>query len=79
MSARVRANRLNARRSIGPKTAAGKQKVARNALQHRLAVAVDRDPTLVLEIERLARKIAGDATDDFRRELAYRVSEAQMI
>lgn len=41
-SARVRANRRNAQKSTGPKTKAGKALVAQNALQHGLAVPLDR-------------------------------------
>lgn len=46
--AQIAANQLNAQKSTGPKTAAGKARVARNALQHGLSAA---DLVLFDEIE----------------------------
>lgn len=78
-SARMAANRRNAQLSTGPKSAAGKDRVARNALRHGLATPVALDPALAPEIERLAREIAGaDAENPRRFELARRVAEAQV-
>ena len=51
------ANRRNARSSTGPRTAAGKARVAQNALRHGLNVAVADDPLLTEEVERIARAI----------------------
>ena len=58
LSARVRANRLNAQRSTGPKTAQGKARSSRNAKIHGLSCApgLFADPT----IEPLAALFAGD-------------------
>jgi hypothetical protein len=42
-SARVLANRRNARRSTGPRTPGGKSRVAKNALRHGLAIPVTID------------------------------------
>src|SRR5580704_11202018 len=49
------ANRVNARRSTGPRSTAGKARVASNALRHGLNVAVADDPLLTEDVERLAR------------------------
>lgn len=77
--ARTAANRRNAQASTGPKSAAGKGRVARNALRHGLAAPVRLDPALAPAIERLAVAIAGDAgADKRRRELARHVAEAQV-
>lgn len=78
LSARTAANRRNSRLSTGPKTKAGKESVARNALRHGLAVPVQRDLAVAPEIERLARLIAGETADDVRCECARRIAEAQI-
>lgn len=78
LSARVRANRANARRSTGPKTSAGKTAASRNALRHGLAIPVMTEPSLANEVERLAQIIAGAGVSEFRLERARLVAEAQV-
>lgn len=56
-TARANSNRQNARRSTGPKSAAGKAKVAKNALRHGLAIPARLDSALSQEIEELAELI----------------------
>ena len=41
--ARIEANRANARRSAGPRTAAGKARASRNALRHGLNTPIEAD------------------------------------
>ena len=77
-SARERANRRNAKASTGPRTAAGKASVAKNALRHGLGVPALRDPVLSEEIDRLARLIAGERADPARLEGARQIAEAQI-
>jgi hypothetical protein len=78
VSARTRANRRNAKASTGPRTPAGKARVAKNALRHGLAVPAALDPGLSEEIERLARLIAGQGAGAARLERARRIAEAQI-
>lgn len=56
MSNRVSANRLNARRSTGPVSFAGKMRSRHNALRHGLSVPARADQA----IEQLARAIVAD-------------------
>jgi hypothetical protein len=78
VTARVRANRRNARLSTGPRSKAGKKRVASNALRHGLAVAVSTLSEVNAAVEPLALRIVGDAADPERLELARRVAEAQI-
>lgn len=74
----VAANRVNARASTGPKTAAGKARAARNSFRHGFNIPVDADSALQPEVEALAQKIAGEAIDSSTLECARRVAEAQI-
>jgi hypothetical protein len=77
-TARADSNRRNARRSTGPKSAAGKAKVAKNALRHGLAIPARLDPALNREIEGFAELIAGASAPAFLLDCAQRVAEAQI-
>ena len=57
-SARVRANRANAAKSTGPRTAGGSARAARNSLIHGLAGAQREAPPR--EVERLSEFLLGD-------------------
>jgi hypothetical protein len=72
------ANRLNARRSTGPKTSAGKAHAAQNSRRHGLNVPAHHDPSRSSELDALARAIAGDSADAHRLELAYGIAAAQL-
>ena len=61
---RAFANRLNARKSTGPRTAAGKAAVARNARRHGLSVPLGREQA----IERMIRS-AEARRDEMLRQL----------
>ena len=77
LSPRTIANRRNAKRSTGPKTARGKTRSAANALRHSLAASVRADPHLDTQIEALAKIIAGGEAGPARLDLARRVAEVQ--
>ena len=72
------ANRRNARRSTGPRTASGKRTAARNALRHGLSLPVFADPALAREIAELAERLADGCAVPQPRELAIRVAAAQV-
>jgi len=72
------ANWLNARASTGPRTAAGKARVAQNARKHGLRVPALRDPAMTKSIGELARKLAGPTADARRFEAACQLVAAQI-
>ena len=75
---KIKANQANARASTGPRTAAGKERAARNALRHGLRSPVLADPVLCAEVEHLAREIGGEGATQEQQELAARIAEAQI-
>jgi integrase len=75
---KIEANRSNARRSTGPKTALGKAHAAQNARRHGLSVSVVRDPALLEQVDLLAKEIAGDTAGCEIHEHAWRFAEAQV-
>lgn len=58
---KIAANRRNAVRSTGPRTAVGKVRSGQNALRHGLAASAGHHPARSAEVERLAHAIAGKA------------------
>ena len=75
---KAQANRANARKSTGPKTARGKARTARNARRLGLSLSVLADPMLSDQVAAITRAIAGNARDGNRFELARRIAEAQI-
>lgn len=74
--ARIEANRLNARRSTGPRSTTGKARAAKNALRHGLAVPVAALVEYAERTRQMAAGIAGEAPAAARLAAAYRVAEA---
>lgn len=77
-SARTLANRRNARKSTGPKSASGKARSSKNALRHGLDSAISGDPAFAPQIEDMARALAGEGADADCLRCARRVAEAQL-
>jgi hypothetical protein len=75
-----RANRQNARASTGPRSAAGKARVAANARRHGLTIPLWFDHRYSTEIERLARRNLGqflNPSPQLRAE-ARRLAQAEL-
>jgi hypothetical protein len=61
---KIAANRLNARKSTGPHTAAGKTRARRNALRHGLAARIVNDPTTSAEADHIVTAICAKGNAD---------------
>jgi hypothetical protein len=75
---RIRANRQNAKKSTGPRTAAGKARAARNAETHSLNTPITRSPFLQERVIELTDAIAGPNPTAQRLEAAREVAAAQV-
>ena len=70
---RLQANRLNAQKSTGPRSRAGKQRAASNAYRHGLAAA---SRVTTTDLDLLARMIAGESDNPLVREHARDAAQA---
>ena len=55
----IAANRANAQRSTGPRTAVGKMKSSRNAYQHGLSGPLPFDPMTSAKVDAIAQALVG--------------------
>jgi hypothetical protein len=76
---KLAANRNNAKRSTGPRTARGKLQVRSNATQHALAANALQDPRLVLQVERLVKAVCGEGKSELQLEQARDIAESQLL
>ena len=76
---KIAANRENAKKSTGPRTARGRSRASRNALRHGLEGVNFGDSGLADEVERMAKAICKDGTDPFRFEQAIIIAESQIL
>jgi hypothetical protein len=74
---RIEANRRNATRSTGPKTAQGKARASRNARKHGLSIAVGSEASG--ELLTLARMMCGEQRDSLLNEQAIIIAECQLL
>jgi hypothetical protein len=74
----IAANRRNALRSTGPRSASGKNRASRNALRHGLAAARPLDGKLARAIDRLARKLLAGVGDVVALAHAQSAAEASL-
>ena len=68
--AQISANRVNARKSTGPRSAAGRIRSSRNSYRHGLSAALQSSGERQTHVEELARKIADNISDEVTLELA---------
>ena len=74
----IAANRTNALRSTGPKTAAGRARSGRNAFRHGLSLTMEMDADVSVKIDALVAAFAGD-NPDYNRQLALtEIAQAQL-
>jgi hypothetical protein len=74
----IAANRRNARNSTGPQSRGGKKRAGRNAYRHGLTVSITASAALTKQLEKLARKIAGNTENEFILERARAVAHAEV-
>jgi hypothetical protein len=74
----IAANRANAKRSTGPKTAAGKQKSSCNAYRHGLSRPELSDPIDTTKVNAIAVELAGAQATEDRLKLARDFASAQI-
>ncbi len=76
---KVAANRLNGRKSRGPRTGAGKARASRNARRHGLAVFTSKDdPVMAEQIEEMVDAICARDDDPLLRQQAVMIAENQL-
>jgi hypothetical protein len=73
----IAANRANAAKSTGPRSASGKKRVSRNAFAHGLTTKYS-SPEITRQLEERARQIASDVNDGFDHEQARTFAEAEL-
>jgi hypothetical protein len=72
------ANGRNAGKSTGPRSAAGKKRASRNAYRHGLSLSANSDPAVASQIDKLARKIAGDTKSELVLQHGLDAAEAEL-
>ena len=77
--ARLIANRRNAKKSRGPRTAGGKSRASADAIRHGLAAPMHRDPHFFPQVERIAQAICNDDKDPLLMEQALVIAENHLI
>jgi hypothetical protein len=76
---KIEANRLNGRKSRGPRTAAGKSIASRNALRHGLAAIAHPCSVSSRKIEGLAKAIVGTDSDPILFEQALVIAKCEAL
>jgi hypothetical protein len=74
----IAANRANAQKSTGPKTAAGRLKSSRNAFRHGLSLPLRLDIATSEKADAIARLLTPDQADGIQLTAATEVAQAQL-
>jgi hypothetical protein len=75
---KVAANRINGRKSRGPRTGAGKARASRNARRHGLAAFNNKDPAMAGRVKQMVDAICQGNDDPLLREQAVAIAESQL-
>src|SRR5262245_61374481 len=74
----IAANRRNARKSTGPRSGAGRKRASRNAYRHGLTLSITSTAAFAKQLDKLARKIAGNTDDAITLERAREIVQAEL-
>jgi hypothetical protein len=74
----IAANHANARKSTGPKTAAGKLKSSRNAYRHGLSSPLRLEPVTSAKAGAIVHALVGGAPNEEKLTLAVEFAQAQL-
>jgi hypothetical protein len=74
----IAANRANAQKSTGPKTAAGKLKSSRNAFRHGLSSPMRLDPVTSAKADAMVRALVGENANEEKLRSAAEFAAAQL-
>jgi hypothetical protein len=74
----IAANRANAKKSTGPKTAAGRLRSSRNAFRHGLSLPLRLDTATSKKADAIARLLTRDQADAEQLTAATEVAQAQL-
>jgi hypothetical protein len=74
----IAANRVNAQRSTGPRTAFGKMKSSRNAFRHGLSYLLQLDPESSAKVDAMTHVLAGEKPSADRLASAAELAQAQL-
>ena len=75
----IAANRLNGRKSRGPRTTAGKSTASRNAVRHGLAAIRYRQPIETADLARLAKALCGSDEDPALYKQAVVIASHELV
>ena len=76
---KIAANRLNAKRSTGPRTSRGKSRARGNAWGHGWAVTKHRHAAVSADVERMAKAICGENATPALYEQAVIIAECEIV